>query len=178
MQNFDWLNDYAGDYKPDAGGIRDKLEILKDGRYDFEIMDARWDETQNGDRLLKVGLRVLPGSGVIEHAYWLNEQKGINRLAADLLALGFGSDQWGSTNHPLSREIPAAVLKLPGIRFAGSKGSYEAKSDGKPRHTLKVLTRISGSGNGRAMPPVANRPPVQDAEDTVYNEPVPADIPF
>ena len=175
MNDFDDLDSFAGDYKPDAGKFRGGLDTLANGQYDLEIIDAAVGlaNTSPPKRIYTMTLRVMPGVLAIDHVYWLNDQAAMNRLAADMMALGLDSDKWATGGRKLSVEIPASCVKVRGMRFRASKTSNESKTTNKTYHNLTIATRLTaGTGNGQpALPP----PPVMappSARD------VPSEVPF
>ncbi|MCC6419516.1 MAG: hypothetical protein IT429_14885 [Gemmataceae bacterium] len=157
--DFSDLDSYSSQYRPEAA-FRPGLEALANGPADFEIVSAALDKTQkSGERICRIILRVVGGI-TVEWTRFLNEQRNLNRLCADLACLGFDADKWNTPGRPLSKEIPAAVAKLPGIKFRAVKTS---RQDTRPGYESKVYhdLQINGRIDGRPMPPLT--PPVQTA---------------
>jgi len=131
------------------------IDSLPDGAHDCEIDEANLIKTQTGVRLLKLNLKVNGGTGV-EWTHWLNDQRSINALCADLVVLNFDADKWGeATNRPLSVEVPKVIPKLKGLKFRGlkttDKGKENTPNAGKVWHKFRVLCRL----DGRPMPPLS-----------------------
>ncbi|MCC6420827.1 MAG: hypothetical protein IT429_21540 [Gemmataceae bacterium] len=176
--DFGELDSYGNEYRPQYV-IATKTDSLPDGHYDCTIVSASMDRI-NADLVVRINLRTQDGSSV-EWLHWLNKQPAVNGLCADLASLGFDSHLWNTPNRPLSREIPAAVAKLAGIKFRALKSS---RPDNRPGKTGNVFHdfRAVGRIDGRPMPSLT--PPVQP---TVPNGVPPAapvgagreeDIPF
>lgn len=168
MSEFADLDSFAAEYKPDAGGFYPGLETINDGNYVFAIQAARLDRARNGDRILELHLRVAPGTYVVQHTYWLNRQESMNRLAADLLSLGFDSDRWGTQDRPLSKELPQAAERMKGLYFQGHKSSNEA--NGKTYANLRIVGKAKpqSDGNGQALPSHETVPSDVPEEDTPF----------
>lgn len=162
------LASFDGNFSPQAQ-FRPGLDTLADGDYDLTVVDAALDKAK-GDRILRLGLRTQTGM-VVERVYWLTTQEAMNRLGADLLALGFPANTWGSGGKTLATELPAAVAKLPGLKFRGTKKARISAKDNKTYHELYVCGRIQGAPMPAAAPVRAPAPAAA---------PVPADdrIPF
>lgn len=148
--DFSDLDNFGGDYKPEQS-FRSGIDTLHDGPYEFEVVSAILDRTSNtADRVCRIGLKVVNGCRVVEWTHFLSKVQGVNHFAADLAALGFDANRWNTPQRPLSKEIPAAVAKLPGIKFRAMKIS---RKDGRPGvdktyHDLQIHSRI----DGRPMP--------------------------
>lgn len=161
------ISRYDADYRPDAG-IRPKVDTLPDGDYDFEILDAILGRTQNSnDAILKVGLKVQGGT-VVEKAYFFGDQAAINRLGADLMALGFREFERPQS---FSAALKAALPKLKGVRFRARKMTDTSSSNGKTYHNLYIAGRLPAAG--AASPPPAGRPVQQPAPAASNSEAIP-----
>lgn len=133
MADFDTdFSSFDDDFDPQPA-IRPGIDTLPDGSYVFEVLDAELTRARNGDSICQLGLQVV-GGGVVQQTYWLNKQSAVNRMGYDFGVLGL------TVAAPLSETIPAAVAKLPGIKFRGTKTSrtYE----GKLYHDLNVSARV------------------------------------
>lgn len=147
MHEYDDLNEFEGEFVPQPA-IRAGLDSLPDGVYDFEIVDAELTKAQNGDRICCLGLRNNLGV-LVQHTYWLTRQVAINRMGYDFEILGQPIGQ------PLSETIPAAVRKLPGTKFRGTKSSrFVPGTNGKKDATYHDL---SISGRVQAMSKAASK---------------------
>src|SRR5262249_43690131 len=96
--------------------------------------------------ILRTALRVLPGGGVYDHAYFFRNQNGVNRLGADLVTLGFEVPQ------PFSQHLPGIVARLRGVRFRARKAESKG-GDGRVYHNLHVNSRPVGSPMPAASAP-------------------------
>ena len=132
-ENYDF-REFDKEFKPQQG-IRPALDTLPDNAYDFEILDAELTRAQNGDAICNLGLKVN-GGAVVQHTYWLTRQIGFDRLGYDCGVLGI------EVAAPLSRNIPAAVKRLPGLKFKGTKTSRPGKD--KTYHDLNITMRTGG----------------------------------
>lgn len=150
------LNGFAAEYQPKHGGFAPDVNTLGNGNYDFEIVKATADKTKNGDDIFKVQMRVLPGSNEVQKSYWFNGQGDVNRLGADLMALGLETGTIDDLGKTLDG-IEGGKINLVGVRFRGSKDSYENK-DKKTVHTFKVMSKLNGGSTHKA-PPAATAPP-------------------
>lgn len=148
-----------------------KVEDLPNGDYDFEIVSATLEQVgEKCDRICRLNLRIVDGAAV-QWTCWLNEQKKMNTFLADLSAMGFDASRWGDAfQRPLSREIPAAVAKLPGVKFRGHKSSRADNRPGVNRvyQDFRVVCRID---SGRPMPPLGPSQATQTPAPTSSNGP-------
>lgn len=185
--DFSDLDNFGGTELRAQHAFKSTIETLPDGTYDFEITAAVLDRTKDGDRILRMDLRVL-GGAVVEWACWLNKQTSVNALCADLVALGFDADKWGPAR-PLSVELPRAVVRLKGLKFRATKSSRKDSRPGmgdKVYHDLRVACRLDGRPMPPLTPPVAGaptpatppptNPPQHQFSATIPGNP--ADIPF
>ena len=149
------LDGYAHEFKAEHS-FKQGIDTLPDGHYDCTIVSAQMDKVK-GDTIARITLKV-PNGAQVEWTCWLNKQNGVNAFAADMAALGMDSHLWGPAhNRPLSKEIPAAVTKLAGIKFRAHKSSRDV-----PAQPGKVATtyhdfRVIGRVGGQPMPNV-NQP--------------------
>lgn len=156
--NYEDLDSFANDYKP-TGNVKPGLDALTDGEYDFEIVEAKLDRTpKTGDRIFRVGLRVMATGTLVEKTYFLKTSGNINVLGSDLMSLGLDADKWGTAQRPLSQELPGACNKLKGLCFRGKK---VAKQEGdNTYHNLYIQRLIAKSSIGNA-PPSSYGPPAE-----------------
>ncbi len=185
-----WDNEYT----PDAGQ-RPGVNSLPVGDYEMEVVYAGFDRTpQSRDLILRAHLRVLAGAAVgmiVEHTYFFDTQKKVDRLGADLCALGFDADQWTAKHRrKFSAELLKALPRLRGVRFRARRTADPGK-DGKVWHNLHVNGRLTapttnGPTAAAAAPYVPPQPPrerehepeVQEASFRPASEPNDDDIPF
>lgn len=172
METYDELAAFDQDFKPQAGR-RPGLDVLPDGSHDFQITSAEMARTEkSNDLIMRLGLRVAASGLAVEHVYFFRTQQNVDILGSDLCTLGIDADQWRSPARPFSRELPAALPRLVGIRFRGKKESKPKKDDPtKFHHNLYVNQRIEGGAAPAAYSPDA-------ASGPAYPAPTSSDIPF
>lgn len=117
--NYDFYDTYEQDYKPEHRYALD-IKALEDGPHEFEILSAQLVTANNGKPILECSLKV-DGGLTIKHSWWHDSQDGFNAMCADLLILGFDADKWGRGGKPIREALPAAVARMPGLRFKGLK---------------------------------------------------------
>lgn len=142
--NYDDLNEFNKEAKPERAFPLD-LDGLPNGTYEFVVEKAELTHAGNGSRVCELRLRP-DGGAVVRQTHWINDQRGMNKFLADLLALGFPANNWGRGGQPLGTALPAAVAKLPGRRFKGVKTSNKAK-DGTEKvfHDLHIGSVVNGA---------------------------------
>lgn len=146
-------------YTPDPGRYPG-IETLPDRDYVFEVAHATLGKTQNtGEAILHVILRSDEGV-MVERPYFFQKQTQVNKLGADLCALGFDADKWRG-NRPFSRELVAALPKLVGVKFRARKIT-EPGTD-KPFHNLYINGRVGANTQTSRVPMPASRPAPQPA---------------
>jgi len=161
---FDELKKFDAEYAPE-GGITPGPESLPDGEYDFQITSADVEKTKkSGMPILRMGLRVVGGAldgRTLERASFLDKQKGINRLGADLITLGFDADTWTMAHgKSFGDELRAAIQRLAGVTFSGKKvTSDDVDQNGDHYHNIYInsLTRLAGMPQ-RPAPAVSPAP--------------------
>lgn len=171
------LDSFQGDYKPEAAFPLD-VDSLSPGDYDFQVLSAELKKVEIVS-VCELFLQVLGGRKV-RWTWWLNKQSSVNQACADLVVLGFDANLWGTPQRPLSKEIPAAVARLPGIKFRATKTQREKlhqvtkQKTGEFWHNLVINCRI----DGRPMPPLT--PPIPATPNAVRPAVAPIDdgIPF
>ena len=141
-----WLDSYEPEYRPEHA-FRAGIDTLPDGDYEMSVIDQAFDSAQ-GKRIFRLGLRTASGA-VVERTYWIEDQRNLNALCADLLLLGFDADRWGrSHGRPLSVELPKAAARLVGIRFRARKTTRPDTRQGKQGsyfHDLHIAGRVPAS---------------------------------
>jgi hypothetical protein len=141
------IEKFDAEYKPD-GGISPGPESLPDGEYDFEITAATLTKTANkGVPLLRLMLRVIGGAldgRTLERPSFLDKQKGIDRLGADLVTLGFNAETWNTAHGKrFSHELVAALPRLAGVTFSGKKTtSDQVDKNGEPYHNIYINSLV------------------------------------
>ena len=137
-------------YKPsEGGGQRPGLDLLPDGDYHLEIVSAELTATKKtGQSIFRLSLKVLDlGSRfhgqIVERASFFTSQENVDILGADLLTLGFDSDQWTTkAGRPFSSELLKAAPQLVGLCFRGQKVAKESDK-GKSYHNLYINRRLT-----------------------------------
>ncbi len=162
-------------------------ESLSPGDYDCEFVEAAL-ENRRGHKVCATKIRLLSHGGrIVEHTYWLNRQESVNGFLAEMAALNFPATTWG--NGPgkvkLSDAIPAAVAKLPGIKFRATKSKREdtrPEKKGTFYHDWFINGRIGGAAMPAVSPAAAAAQPQQQqpngAPVTAAAGYDPNDIPF
>ena len=156
------LDDFGGAYKPETA-FRRSIDTLADGPYDFQIVSAALERTQQTqDRICRIVLQVI-GGPTVEWTEWLNNERAVCGFGADMAALGFPAHTWGAGpgKVPLSKAIPECVGKLPGIKFRAQKTSRKDTRPGmgdKVYHNLAISCRIEGRPMPAATPPAQPTP--------------------
>lgn len=155
MAEYDDLASFDDAFTPQqSSNFRPGLDALAPGSYDFTILSAALDITQKSqDRILRVELRVEQTAQVIEHCYFFQRQESVDRLGGDLATLGFDVGLWKPPHRPFSKELPRALVQLPGRRFKGTKAVNPAKDNsGKLYHNLWINSRLPDG----AVPPTSS----------------------
>ena len=173
MSVYDDLKSFDHEFVPEHA-FRPDISTLSDGDYDFEIVNGDLTKANNGARILNLGVRANGGM-VVQRTYWLTDNRGMNELGADLMLLGIDVKKWGSGpgKTSIADALPAAVKKLPGLRFRGGKRTETGK-DGKLYHKLYIGSLIVSAKPGTAAPPAA---PVHSSQN-FSEQPVKQTIPF
>lgn len=152
------------------------IETLPNGDHDCEVIAAEITHAANRDRVVNLHL-VVQGGRKVQHTYWFNRQQGVNAFLADMAALGYPAQTWGSGpgKVPLSQAIPDCVARLRGVRFRAAKTSrhVDAKPASMGRAAEEAKTyhdlRISGRITGAPMPAIGPAPPPhQPAQQPVH----------
>jgi hypothetical protein len=173
--NYADLEQFDQSYSPQAGR-RPGLDVLPDGDYDFEILDAKLDTTPKQHvRIVRVGLRVTSAGSsqgqTLEHISFLNNQTAIDILGSTLCTLGFDADQWTvASGRPFSKELPKALPRMRGLRFRGTK---KKNQDGF--HNLYYNARLAGMPMPAPAPQTKQQGEIVDAEYEVTDD---SQIPF
>ena len=165
------LSRFDGEYKPEGSNRRAGLEALADGAYEFVILDAQLTRTDKSrEAILRFELRVLngpSGNGLeVEHVYFFRTQAAVNRLGADLVALGLPADRWGNQ---FSRQLPGAIASLAGRKFRATKDT--SPGDDRTFHNLRILGLLAQAGPAPAPHQVPMSRP-QPAQPSPHREPI------
>jgi hypothetical protein len=150
LQSFD-----TDDFKPaDRNAYRCGIDVLQEGNHDFAVQGGEFRRAKDS-AIFALVLRSETQNTICERTYWLNRKEEGERLAADLMVLGFDTDQWQAPARPFSKEFLKVVPQLPGIRFKGTKKTNPNKNDpAKVYHNLYVNARLPGTGAvGTSAPP-------------------------
>jgi hypothetical protein len=128
------------------GGRGYDMAKMPDGEYAFTCLEAQITQTpKTRDTILKMELRIESGDATgktTEKAWFLTDQKKFNQMLGDLLILGFDTDKWSvQTGRLPSKELPAAILRMKGLRFRANKEN-SAGGDGKTYANLTMLGRV------------------------------------
>ncbi len=163
MNDFSSLDYYGTEAQPQHA-FKNKIDLLANGEYEFEITDAALDRI-NSDDVIRVGLKMQ--ASAFEYIYWLNKQNAINAFLAEMLALGYPANTWGSGAGKvlLSNAIPACVKTLPGKRFRAAKTSRDDTRSTPPKTYHEI--RIIGMAGSRSMPSGGAAGPVHAAQNSV-----------
>lgn len=165
---------FDDDYKPAERFVRlPGPEALPDGTYVFTVTHAALEQThKSSETLLKWHLKVITGPSaglVIERPYFFRTQEAVDRLGADLLALGFDADRWsGRYGRKFSAELLKAIPKMLGLQI---QGRVRTADDGKTY--LDVQMRTGGMISGEAQSPRAAAPAPAPAPNGL-RQPAPA----
>lgn len=160
------------------------LNTLADGAYDMVFGTCKLDKAE-GASIVRCAIHV--DNRVIEHTYWLNRQQSVNGFLAEMAALGFPAQQWGSGpgKTALSLAIPWCVAQLEGVRFRAVKSHRDVPAKpawaGQPAkeaatyHDLHISGRL---GQGAPMPAIAPvttpaHPPLQPVGVGPGYDPIP-----
>ena len=157
------LDAYSTDYRPEHA-FRANLDTVADGDYDCLVIEATLENNVAG-LICRATLEMSSARGgparVVDHTYWLNRQQSVNAFCAELVALGFPAQTWGSGTGktPLSQAIPAVVPQLRGARFRATKSSrvVASKTPHQPSatyHDLRIHGRLGASVMGQVAPPM------------------------
>lgn len=175
---WDVIGQFDAGFIPEAGGLRRSVDDLPQGTYDCEVVDAEVALLPSGTAVLRLGLRPT-GQAVVEKTYWLEDQKGVNRLGADLVALGFDADRWTPAfRRSFAGELRAALPRLRGVRFKFTRKN-QPKKDKPGEHWPNFYVDGLLSGG----PPTPPRDP-STSDPFGWDTPVPAgdgginEIPF
>jgi hypothetical protein len=166
------LEAYDDGFTPQqSSNFRPGLEAIADGSYDFTILTADLSRTpKTNDLILRWELRVEQTAQVVERSYFFRRQEDVDRLGGDLSVLGFDVGLWKAPARPFSKELPKAVVQLPGRRFKGTKKANPGKDDpSKIYQNLYVNARLPDAAAGSLPPPSTPAPssaePPASAED-------------
>jgi len=164
LQTFD-----TEDFKPaDRNAFRCGLDVLQEGNHDFTVQGGEFRKA-GANTIFALVLRSETQNTICERPYWLSRQEEGERLAADLMVLGFDTDHWKAPERPFSKEIWKVVPQLAGIRFKGTKKTNPNKNDpSKVYHNLYINARLPGTGA------VGSAAPTSHPEMPANND----DIPF
>lgn len=153
------IGQYDREYAPaERTVMMPGVDALADGPHLLEVASAELTRTQKtNEPICRVLLRVLggPQAGlVVEKGYLFRGQDSVDRLGADLLALGFDADKWsGRHGRRFSVELEKALPRLRGVRFQGKKNT--SAKDGKAY--LDVLFAVAAPA-GAPPAPQAQQP--------------------
>lgn len=166
------LSSFDSDFRP-VQAVTPGIEALPDAIYDFEIVRADLSRAQNGSRIIEMHVRPNGGS-TVQKTYWLNKQNGMNAFGADALTLGIDSSKWGEGAGKVSlvKALPAALAKMKGMRFRGTKASRVDKEQ-KTWHELHIGSPIAAGTPMQPSKPMPTRPVAPPAV-----EPPQEDAPF
>lgn len=146
---FDEIGRFDPQFKPQAG-FQPGIDTLADGNYEFAVVSAKLERTQQtGEPILKTVLRVLPAGATVEWAHFFSKQEQVNRLGADLEALGFPVG-----GKPFSAFLRDTLPKLGGLKFSACKRSRPKQNSTDKFHDLHVSARRPAQSG----PPPAARP--------------------
>jgi hypothetical protein len=165
--DFSDLSTYDGQADP-KDAFAPYLSSLPDGAYNFCFEKSELTLNKNNERVLNCTLRIVGGAAVL-HTWHIKSLNGMNRLLADLCALGFDAERWGRPGGPsLKDALPNAVRQLVGKRFHGVKATRPDRDDPKKTYTdLHISAPASGSPMPRA-----------NGLASAATGPTPNDIPF
>jgi hypothetical protein len=148
MADFSELDALQAEYEPLKGGAAmPGPEILPDGTWEFEIVNAELTETPKQHQTIgRLQLRVLSGPAagrMLERATFFNRQEAVNYLGGELMSLGVDSSRWTDKSKHLSEHIQEAFARIRGARFKGTKVTNT--SDGKPYHNLYINSLVQAA---------------------------------
>ncbi len=175
---YEEIGRFAAEYRPELPQMP-SLSALSDGDYTFVVRQGGLTRTQNtGELLFKLVLQVVDGI-TVERPYFVSDQRQVNALGADLLALGF-PDFDGRM--PIDKALEKNEAKFVGVVFKGRKASREnTQNPAKPWQDLYIIGRVKSGGPAAppppprqtAMPPAANSRQPAPAGAGGNSEPVP-----
>lgn len=154
----DEIGRFDQDYQvPERDAIMPNLEALADGVYVFEVVKAELSRTRRtNDPIFRLLLRTIVGPSVgltVEHVHFFSSQDNIDRLGADLAAMGFDARTWNPAHGKrFSIELTKAMPKMPGIRFQGQKKTNASRDGNKQYHNLYITTCVRGPGEVSSVP--------------------------
>lgn len=149
MRDLTFLDGYAGEFSPQSPSQLPLLDNIPDGDYDCTIVSAVLTETQKqGKDIVKIEVQFDAINKIAEKVYFLGSVENVNRMAGDFGTLGFEVAKWGK-EIKLSDAIPAAVAKLPGYRFKGTKKANA--SNGKIYHNLYINAPLGIAANAQEL---------------------------
>jgi hypothetical protein len=148
MSDFNELDALQAKYEPLKGGAQmPGPEILPDGSWEFEIVNAELTETpKTHDTIGRLQLRVLSGPAtgrMLERATFFNRQEAVNYLGGELMSLGVDTSRWADKTKPLSKHIEEAFARIRGVRFKGTKVTNTV--NGKPYHNLSINSLVQAA---------------------------------
>lgn len=174
---FEEIGRFDQDYAPaERQSFLPGVEALRDGVHVLEVVRAEVSRTEKTrEAIFKLILRAADGL-TFERAYFFRDQDSVDRLGADLAALGLDSDKWnGRHNRRFSVELAKCPSKLAGVRFQAKKETKPGNTPGKDYHNLYISVLIGGpkgAAASAAATPAAPKPTTQDDGGTGK------DIPF
>src|SRR5262249_14593109 len=134
-----------------------------------------------GATVVRAPIQLLTAGGrVIEHVYWLNKQASVNGFLAEMAALGFPAQTWGTGpgKTPPCQASPGCVSRLEGVRFRATKSHRDipAKAAWAGQAAREAATyhdlHIGGRVQGAPMPAIGAVPtPAQPAQPSPQPQP-------
>lgn len=161
------LDKYDDDVDTVPSGGRAGVGSLMNGKgYKLCVESAELKETSGGHDIFKMKVLVLEGPSKTGLEFDIDtfltkkakDESGNERivmndvkigiLKKDLETLGFDTPEWSKANgRPFSKELPKAVLCLPGVQFIADKSQ---KDD---FHNLKIVSRAAGDNKPEKFGP-------------------------